>query len=52
MRGEKLADAELRAFRGALGHWHVQANKFDPGPAFDWDRYEARTRALLAGETP
>ena len=52
VRGEKLADAELRAFRGALGHWHVQANKFDPGPAFDWDRYEARTRALLAGETP
>ena len=22
------------------------------GPAFDWDRYEARTRALLAGESP
>jgi N-acetyl-anhydromuramyl-L-alanine amidase AmpD len=21
-----------------LGHWHVQKNKVDPGPAFDWDR--------------
>ena len=23
-------------FTGALGHFHVQRNKFDPGPAFDW----------------
>ena len=21
-----------------LGHYHIQLNKTDPGPAFDWDR--------------
>lgn len=25
-------------FHGLIGHHHVQANKSDPGPAFDWDR--------------
>lgn len=34
----KLPDAELAAFRGILGHYHVQTNKVDPGPAFDWSR--------------
>ncbi len=34
----KLTDTEFAAFRGVLGHWHVQENKVDPGPAMDWDR--------------
>ena len=25
-------------FRGFLGHYHCSANKWDPGPAFDWLR--------------
>jgi N-acetylmuramoyl-L-alanine amidase len=25
-------------YQGLLGHWHVQTNKTDPGPAFNWDR--------------
>eukprot|EP01090_Pellita_catalonica_P005053 TRINITY_DN14899_c0_g1_i1.p1 TRINITY_DN14899_c0_g1~~TRINITY_DN14899_c0_g1_i1.p1 ORF type:complete len:248 (+),score=34.37 TRINITY_DN14899_c0_g1_i1:249-992(+) len=25
------------AFKGILGHYHVQTNKQDPGPAFQWD---------------
>jgi N-acetyl-anhydromuramyl-L-alanine amidase AmpD len=27
-----------RNFRGWLGHWHVSAGKWDPGPGFDWQR--------------
>ena len=35
---DKLPDAEYEAFSGILGHNHVQLNKTDPGPAFDWER--------------
>ncbi len=43
---EKLSDDALERFSGVLGHYHVQANKVDPGPAFQWDRVidGARTR--------
>jgi N-acetyl-anhydromuramyl-L-alanine amidase AmpD len=34
----RLTDDELAAFRGVLGHFHIQDNKIDPGPALDWDR--------------
>lgn len=34
----KLPDAALDKYQGILGHYHVQENKIDPGPAFDWDR--------------
>lgn len=33
-----LTPDEFASFSGVLGHWHVQANKIDPGPAMDWDR--------------
>ncbi|MBV8781751.1 MAG: N-acetylmuramoyl-L-alanine amidase [Phycisphaerae bacterium] len=33
----KLSDADLAKFHGILGHYHVQTNKVDPGPAFQWD---------------
>lgn len=33
----KLPDAELAEFRGILGHFHIQDNKVDPGPAFQWE---------------
>jgi N-acetyl-anhydromuramyl-L-alanine amidase AmpD len=32
-----LRENELRAFQGVLGHYHVQDNKSDPGPALQWD---------------
>jgi N-acetylmuramoyl-L-alanine amidase len=32
----KLPDKELAAYQGVLGHYHVQTNKTDPGPAFQW----------------
>lgn len=41
-----LTPEEFAGFRGVLGHWHVQANKVDPGPAFDWDRVLTRARSL------
>lgn len=25
-------------FAGLVGHWHVSATKWDPGPGFDWER--------------
>ena len=43
-----LSDEEFASFRGVLGHYHVQPNKVDPGPAFDWERVLRRAR-LLAG---
>lgn len=33
----RLDPDALRDHRGLLGHHHVQANKVDPGPAFQWD---------------
>jgi N-acetyl-anhydromuramyl-L-alanine amidase AmpD len=43
----KLADAELARYHGILGHYHVQTNKVDPGPAFQWDKLIDRTRSLM-----
>jgi N-acetyl-anhydromuramyl-L-alanine amidase AmpD len=43
----KLPDDELRAYQGVLGHFHIQANKVDPGPALQWDRVIDGARRLL-----
>ncbi|MEZ6038777.1 MAG: N-acetylmuramoyl-L-alanine amidase, partial [Planctomycetota bacterium] len=32
-----LPESRLRAFDGIVGHFHVQKNKQDPGPAFQWE---------------
>ncbi|HET7537850.1 MAG TPA: N-acetylmuramoyl-L-alanine amidase [Candidatus Didemnitutus sp.] len=34
---QKLPDDALAKFSGVLGHFHIQDNKIDPGPAFQWD---------------
>jgi N-acetyl-anhydromuramyl-L-alanine amidase AmpD len=34
----KLPDEAWKAYAGVLGHYHVQTNKIDPGPALNWDR--------------
>ncbi len=47
-----LPDAEFEAFHGILGHYHVQANKTDPGPAFDWEPFLAAVRRELALARP
>ncbi len=43
----KLPDDALEHYQGLLGHYHVQTNKVDPGPAFQWDRVIDGARALL-----
>jgi N-acetyl-anhydromuramyl-L-alanine amidase AmpD len=35
---QKLPDTLLPNYRGVIGHYHIQTNKTDPGPAFQWDR--------------
>ncbi len=44
---QKLPDEALRAYGGVLGHYHIQTNKTDPGPAFDWDRLIGGARREL-----
>jgi N-acetyl-anhydromuramyl-L-alanine amidase AmpD len=43
----KLPDAELTTYEGVLGHYHIQTNKTDPGPAFDWDKLIDGARKLV-----
>jgi N-acetylmuramoyl-L-alanine amidase len=43
----RLSDEGLAGFRGVLGHYHVQTNKVDPGPALQWDRVINGARKLL-----
>lgn len=42
----KLPDEELKKYQGVLGHYHIQTNKIDPGPAFDWDKVINGARRL------
>jgi len=48
---EKLSDDQLASYAGLLGHYHVQRNKVDPGPAFQWDYVVDHVRRLLAPST-
>ena len=34
-------------YGGLMGHYHVQTNKTDPGPAFDWDRLVNGAREFM-----
>jgi N-acetyl-anhydromuramyl-L-alanine amidase AmpD len=43
----KLPDEDLQHYQGVLGHYHVQTNKVDPGPAFQWDTVVTGARKLL-----
>ena len=45
----KIADEDLPNLRGVIGHYHIQSNKVDPGPAFQWDYVLDRARKLLRG---
>jgi N-acetyl-anhydromuramyl-L-alanine amidase AmpD len=29
---------DFSGFQGFMGHYHVETNRWDPGPGFDWDR--------------
>jgi N-acetyl-anhydromuramyl-L-alanine amidase AmpD len=43
----KLPDNELADYQGILGHYHVQTNKTDPGPAFQWKLVIDEARELM-----
>lgn len=43
-----LPEAQLRDYQGLIGHYHIQTNKTDPGPAFDWPRVVDGAKALMA----
>ena len=42
-----LSEVQWRRYRGLLGHYHIQQNKVDPGPALQWDRIVEGARTLL-----
>lgn len=42
-----LTDEQWQDFHGVLGHYHIQLNKTDPGPAFNWDKVINGAQALL-----
>jgi len=46
----KLPDRELNAYEGLIGHYHIQTNKVDPGPAFNWDYVVTNAQKLMAGQ--
>jgi N-acetylmuramoyl-L-alanine amidase len=46
---QKLPDDELKACQGVLGHFHIQTDKVDPGPALQWDYVIGNARKLLKG---
>ena len=46
---QKLSANQFSQFHGVLGHFHVQTDKVDPGPAFDWDYVIGHAQRLLHG---
>ena len=48
----KLPADELKNYQGVLGHYHIQTNKNDPGPAFDWERVIGGANKILDEDYP
>jgi len=48
----KLPPGELKNYQGVLGHFHIQTDKVDPGPALDWERVVGGARRILGIEPP
>ncbi len=42
-----LSDEQWASFSGILGHYHVQENKIDPGPALDWEYLLTETKKQM-----
>ena len=43
-----LPEDQLKGYQGLIGHYHLQSNKVDPGPAFQWDNVVHSARRWLA----
>lgn len=48
----EMSAGEFTRFHGVLGHWHIQANKVDPGPAFQWDTVINGARRIDESQLP
>ena len=48
----QLSDEELGKYSGVLGHYHIQSNKVDPGPAFQWDKLIGQARKFMEKGDP
>jgi N-acetyl-anhydromuramyl-L-alanine amidase AmpD len=42
-----LSAEQYEVYQGVLGHYHVQTDKQDPGPAFQWDKVILEARKLM-----
>ncbi len=42
----------LKSYAGLLGHYHIQDDKTDPGPALDWDKVITGARSLVGSRGP
>ena len=42
-----LTHDQFENYQGLLGHYHVQTDKQDPGPAFQWDRVITQAKSLM-----
>ena len=45
-----LSEEAWQKFRGLIGHFHIQTNKIDPGPAMQWDRVIKEAQTDLADQ--
>lgn len=45
-----LSGKQLDEYQGVLGHYHIQTDKIDPGPAFQWERVINGARRLMTRE--
>jgi N-acetylmuramoyl-L-alanine amidase len=34
-------------YQGVIGHYHIQKNKTDPGPALQWDKVINGARKIM-----
>lgn len=47
----QLSPERLEGYSGLIGHYHIQKEKIDPGPAFQWERMIEGARKRM-GRTP
>jgi N-acetyl-anhydromuramyl-L-alanine amidase AmpD len=48
----KIPAEMYKEYHGVLGHYHVQTNKVDPGPALQWDYVIGEARRLMSLPPP
>jgi N-acetylmuramoyl-L-alanine amidase len=47
LMNHKMPAEQYQDYHGVLGHYHVQTNKVDPGPALQWDYVIGEARRLM-----